>query len=160
MPREARILSGSSDWSEVVSELPQAFWSETPRARKDHICCECRGVIKAGEKYERVRGIWAGEADTFKSCFECAAIRNEFNQSARLSGCYDDEMSCFTQLYECVFESRDVTFIHRFLMNKKNRSADIPAWMWERLNELSKPEDQTFSGVPSEGTVVMESGTK
>lgn len=50
---------------------PSAFWVETPKARKDHKCCECSGTIKAGETYTRYSGIWDGERASYKTCADC-----------------------------------------------------------------------------------------
>ncbi|MDD5145763.1 MAG: hypothetical protein PHF44_02890 [Candidatus Pacebacteria bacterium] len=48
-----------------------------PTARKDHVCCECSGTIKKGEKYSCVFGVWQDYgssrpfAEQFKTCFRC-----------------------------------------------------------------------------------------
>lgn len=52
-------------------DQPSAVWESRPKARKDHKCCECRGVIRAGESYWRVRGIWEGDAETLSMCGDC-----------------------------------------------------------------------------------------
>lgn len=56
---------------------PSCYTATTPRARKRHKCCECRGVIEAGEAYHKFSGIWDGEADTFKTCCDCEALRSK-----------------------------------------------------------------------------------
>lgn len=136
-----------------MSEYPQAIWREMPCAKKNHLCCECAGEIKVGEVYEKVRGVWCGEASSYKTCFECSEMRKDVDK-----GRHFDEHSCFTLLHEDIFESREVSLISRFLMNKKNRAADIPAWMWQRLDDLSKPESETFYGETESGTIVMKAG--
>lgn len=50
---------------------------EHPTARKEHVCCECGGAIKPGEKYQLFKGIWDGEAARFKTCTDCEALRRE-----------------------------------------------------------------------------------
>ena len=49
-------------------------WSiTTPKARKAHICCECKDTIKPGEKYERIFSIYDGAINVYKTCLFCAA---------------------------------------------------------------------------------------
>lgn len=45
------------------------------KARKQHLCDECRRKINPGEKYENVFGVWEGRADTFKTCSHCLDLR-------------------------------------------------------------------------------------
>jgi len=47
-------------------------------ARKKHKCCECYRTINAGEKYEKVAGVWGGDFSTYKTCIDCVSVRNEF----------------------------------------------------------------------------------
>ena len=56
-------------------EEPAACVVTTPTARKPHRCCECRGTIRAGEKYELTKGVWDHQGQTFKTCADCAALR-------------------------------------------------------------------------------------
>ena len=60
------------------SEGETASCSKTvhPVARKAHICCECERQIEVGEQYQKVSGIWDGEPETYKTCSECAEIRD------------------------------------------------------------------------------------
>lgn len=53
---------------------PSAFWETTRKARKRHKCSECRGWIEIGEAYAYIRGIWDGEASSFKQCSDCVAL--------------------------------------------------------------------------------------
>ena len=46
------------------------------KARQQHICCECRKKIAAGETYEYISGIWDGQAEDFKTCEKCADLRD------------------------------------------------------------------------------------
>ena len=59
-------------------ESPEFITVTTPTARKEHRCCECRGPIKPGEKYENAAGKWDGEFQTFKTCLTCETIRDEY----------------------------------------------------------------------------------
>ena len=49
-----------------------------PKARKPHECCECGEAIPAGAVYERLTGVWDGDAATFKTCASCVEIRDHF----------------------------------------------------------------------------------
>lgn len=57
---------------------PKVYHEAQPIARKEHRCCECGGIIKVGERYERVEGLWDDVWATFKTCLPCVRIRNEF----------------------------------------------------------------------------------
>ena len=65
-------------------EQPSFYDKHKPVARKEHRCCECGRVIRKGEEYERVTGMWDGYIDTFKTCQYCVSLRDAFN-----------EMKCF-----------------------------------------------------------------
>jgi len=111
-----------------MCELATAFWAEKPKARKQHRCCECRGLIDIGESYHRFRGIW-DRPETYKVCLECEALRSEVNADI-----HAEDASGFTMLYEDVFESHEPDFIKRYLEIAKKRNGRIEPWMWDRLN--------------------------
>jgi len=54
---------------------PQFFSEKTVKARKAHICGECRCEIKAGQEYEHVSGLWE-DFERQKTCLDCVAIRD------------------------------------------------------------------------------------
>jgi len=55
---------------------PAAVYNAARRkARKQHKCYECSGVILPGETYEYVFGVWDGRADNFKTCSHCVDLR-------------------------------------------------------------------------------------
>jgi len=58
--------------------LTELYNSSFPKARKKHMCCECREVIKVGETYERVSGKWDGIFMEFKTCLACVRIREHY----------------------------------------------------------------------------------
>ena len=66
------MISGNGDYASVVA------WTTKPKALKEHRCGECREVIKPGETYERVEGVWDGKWLTFKTCSTCVEIRDWF----------------------------------------------------------------------------------
>lgn len=51
------------------------YRAEIRKARKPHICEECRGPILKGERYEFVAGCWEDTVSTFKTCERCHDIR-------------------------------------------------------------------------------------
>jgi hypothetical protein len=48
------------------------------KARKEHICCECREVIIIGEKYERAKLLYDGSWSVYDTCLPCARIRSDY----------------------------------------------------------------------------------
>ena len=58
--------------------MPAFSSTSTPRAKQEHICCECRDVIPKGAKYQRTSGKWDGSMDTYKTCLSCVEIRDHF----------------------------------------------------------------------------------
>jgi hypothetical protein len=56
------------------------YQSRTPKARKNHRCCECAGKIKIGEVYFRHSGVWEGDFFTYKNCDDCEHLRAELNE--------------------------------------------------------------------------------
>lgn len=103
-----------------MCELPEAYGCETPTARKNHTCCECRGLIHSGEQYHRHHGIWDGEAETFKVCLECDALRDECDKNID----FPDEKTAFGCLWESVMEIDDPVLICKFLETKLKRGAN------------------------------------
>lgn len=55
---------------------PSTYRETRPTARKEHTCCECNGVIAAGETYRLLWGVWDGEAKTFKTCLDCLELHD------------------------------------------------------------------------------------
>jgi hypothetical protein len=115
-----------------MCDLPEVYALDYPTARKEHRCCECRGVIRKGEKYYKHHGIWDHEPAEFKVCAECEELRKRAD--AEVAHCED--MTAFGQLYETVFESRDLALITAYLANCRARGAKIPEWMVKREAEL------------------------
>jgi len=56
-------------------ERPSVISERTRRARKPHKCIECGREISPGETYEYTWGIWEGDADQFKTCSRCLAVK-------------------------------------------------------------------------------------
>ena len=48
------------------------------KARRVHVCCECREDIPRGVLYEHVSGLWDQHWSTFKTCKTCTRIRDHY----------------------------------------------------------------------------------
>ena len=115
-----------------MSEAPQVYCEVKRKARKDHSCYECRGVIKQGEQYVYCSGIWDGP-DSYKLCPECHALMHEVVDEASKNW---DTTSGFGNLYEDIFEGEDVSRMQRYVTNAQNRKGNLGKdnWMLEKLN--------------------------
>lgn len=123
-----------------MADSPKAYWLGNPRARKEHKCCECRGVIRKGEKYHVIAGLW-DEWGCYKTCSECETLRDLVCASVD----HRDDCPAFGELYEHVFESRDTRWVKIFMDTRRARNAaESPKrWMEELEAELNAnpPED-------------------
>ncbi len=129
-----------------MDDEPPRVWSElTPKARREHTCCECKGTIAKGETYHLFKGCWDGDWATFKTCADCEQIRDEVNS---VMDRYDPPVA-FTQLYEHVFEAEAdyPAWMIRFMETRKKRGApESPnGWMERRYREFL--EEQAKEGV-------------
>ena len=61
---------------------PVECYSETRvnKARKDHKCADCMGVIKKGDGYVRIGYVFDGSGRTVKRCGDCHAVRCMVNE--------------------------------------------------------------------------------
>jgi len=59
-------------------DCPEFYHKDVRKARKEHVCEECRRKIMPGERYEHVRGKWDGRVDSYKTCADCLSIRDTF----------------------------------------------------------------------------------
>lgn len=48
------------------------------KARKNHICTECKREIVKGEEYELIKGKFEGDLFTDKTCNDCLSVRRAF----------------------------------------------------------------------------------
>lgn len=118
---------------------PSAYIHDKPKARKEHICCECHGTIFKGEKYHRHHGIWGTEALTYKNCEECEQLRSRINiNQARIE---PEDRICFSELEMYVFELRELEYMQAFLNTKLKRNAKIFPWMDDEIDELLNEKD-------------------
>lgn len=71
---ECDVCIGGND-----SYDPAEFVNErSPKARRQHKCCECGRAIVVGETYWRVVGKWEGCLQTFRQCLPCHEIQIVF----------------------------------------------------------------------------------
>ena len=78
-------------------EIPQAYQDVERRAAKPHRCCDCRGVIRAGELHHVHSGIWDG-SPAYRMCADCTRIRCEFKDELAGDSC----TAAFGQLDEAM----------------------------------------------------------
>lgn len=113
-----------------MSELPRCYTVKYPKARKQHRCCECGGIIEKGEVYELYSGIW-DEPQTFKTCSECKSEKQRVFDSIDP---YVEEYPCLGALYEDLSDWDFKDFI-RVVNNRKKRGVQIWPWMKKRIEE-------------------------
>jgi hypothetical protein len=64
---------------------PCDVWdSQMVTARKSHVCCECGEEIAPGRRYERLRTLYKGSWDTFKTCTSCLAVWDDLCDGDRI----------------------------------------------------------------------------
>jgi hypothetical protein len=120
-----------------MSDAPKVYSTSTPKSRKEHKCCECRGTISVGETYHVFSGIWDSAA-TFKTCTECEKLRLDMVKTILDR----DDYPAFADLYEYVFESENADWIKRFMDTRRKRNApESPrGWMEKREKEMTNPQ--------------------
>jgi len=79
--------------------MGELYRESMPKARKQHVCCECGATIDPGEIYQRVEGMWEGDFATYKTCEFCANVRKKARDDFDLNM---DEGFPFEQLWDCV----------------------------------------------------------
>lgn len=117
----------------MIDELAECFQSVLRKAKKTHKCYECHGIIDIGEKYHYQSGIWAGEPASYKICVDCEELKKEIEKTIKSQ--YDK--IAFGELYEYVFESKEVNLMHRFMITKRKRGAEIKEWMQKRFDKYN-----------------------
>jgi hypothetical protein len=79
--------------------------NRTVKARKEHICTECKDIINIGDKYERTKYSFDGDFMTNKCCYACLEIRYKFCVGAYPIGwMYDELRNCFDDISLTDFE--------------------------------------------------------
>lgn len=62
------------------------------KARKPHTCAECLRIIKPGERYEAVSGLWDGVFSSFKTCSDCVDLAKAHGVDCYALGALMDEL--------------------------------------------------------------------
>jgi hypothetical protein len=108
-------------------EMPEVFTLTKRKAKKRHRCCECRGWIEIGEKYEYTSGIWDGEPSDYKTCLGCAELRDELSKISQccipLTGLREELMNYSD--YNDDQESRVAPLLGRFEAIRIQRGVTI-----------------------------------
>lgn len=88
----------------MSEECPACFNETYRRARKLHICCECRQEIKPGDRYRYTSAIWRDKPEAFKQCGICASIFDVCIDLAKEHDYFPDEYPSYGDLSEFVLE--------------------------------------------------------
>ena len=107
-----------------MCDLPRVYSDSTPKARKEHRCCECRGTISVGEVYHIFSGYWDSWS-TFKTCDDCQELRKDIANNLD-----NEEWPIFGQLNDDIFEGRDNGEITRFMDIRRKRGAPLSPRLW------------------------------
>jgi hypothetical protein len=75
----------------VDAETPAVFRQATPVARRGYWCAECDGIIHAGERHERICGLWDGAWATYRTCLPCVSLRAAVEAHERAEDCHGAE---------------------------------------------------------------------
>ena len=59
---------------------PDVFNEVLKKARKSHVCCECRSIINIGDEYQNITGLWDGHWSEYKTCEKCADLRESLEE--------------------------------------------------------------------------------
>jgi len=116
-----------------MCEPPSCYGHEQRKARKEHKCCECDGVIAKGETYHFHHGVWDGQAASYKVCADCEALKKYCDADVE----FDEERTPFGGLVEVVEgKSAHVRgLIGRYVEIKTKRGAPVAQWLVEKVNK-------------------------
>lgn len=81
-------------------EQPSCYREKVRKARKRHVCGDCRGEIKLGERYLYMSGIWDGTPENFNRCMDCEHLRCEIKRDTNSESCMFIG-GLFTWLVDC-----------------------------------------------------------
>ena len=117
----------------MSGDPPKCWTQKTPKAHKEHRCCECRGTIFIGETYHLFSGIW-DSAQSYKTCAECEVLRNDVTTTIQDM----EDYPCFGDLYDYIFGGEHPSWIKRFMDTRRKRNApESPrGWMEKRESTL------------------------
>lgn len=104
------------------------------KARKEHYCCECNGIIAIGVRYMRIAGAQDGQGYSYKQCADCRLAFNWLDLTLRTGpfGISSDEGIEFgglrSELAEYASESRfrdPEPLRHLFGMAERRRATEL-----------------------------------
>lgn len=60
------------------------------KARKTHICSECKREINPKERYEIISGVYDGVFEEYKTCMDCVSLKDSFFGSYYFTRIWED----------------------------------------------------------------------
>jgi len=78
-------------------ELPTVSTVAWRKARKAHRCCECKDLIRPGERYEHTTGLWDGRWETYRTCDDCVDTREKVHELADFMPAFGSAACCLIQ---------------------------------------------------------------
>lgn len=120
-------------------ENPTLYVLNKRRARKQHKCCECGGIIEIGEVYCCHRGVWDSSWYVFKVCDDCDKLRMRVDTLSRRE--LWDELTAFTELAEAIASCSDAPLVKEFIRIKEKRSVEVPKYLVELYDRLANEDD-------------------
>ena len=70
---------------------PCSFWNVSFRkARRSHVCCECREEIKPGERYQHTFLVAEGDREHYATCQTCCRIWSSVGCGQQVCGMLDE----------------------------------------------------------------------
>ena len=119
-----------------MGEQPSCYTHAQPRAKKEHKCCECHGMIPPGETYHRISGVWDGTAETFKRCSVCHEIAEEIDKRIEReygrSALIEDGVSLGNLVDFVTAKETDLELLRRYVNNAFSRGAVPRGWVIEK----------------------------
>ena len=61
-----------------MGDLPEFYENKKVKAKTHHNCTSCGEVIKKGDSYLSIKGVWGGKWESFKQCENCEKVTNSF----------------------------------------------------------------------------------
>ena len=80
------------------------YSSRIVKAKKEHKCFHCNGIIKIGEKYHYAAALYCGDFSTVKSHISCSELLNlalEYEQDNEYDNCSVYEYIRSNMCYGC-----------------------------------------------------------
>lgn len=87
------------------------------KARKEHQCCECKGLIPVGEAYHFIKGFFDNKPVSYKTCYDCHNLKTEYDIGSPI-----EEQTAYTCLEENIRECREIFFKYKWnnILKKRN----------------------------------------